>query len=284
VEAWTPNLSKDGRKLAFTGRRAGKVEVWEKSLVDEREAPIIADDYQRDYPQWSPDGTRRAYRRWNPSKRECQLMVWSDQNHNEEPLTALSPQVKVAFDWSPDGKRLVLSLENSETHRMEVWMLPVVSASGPHGPALQKIISDPGFDLVQPHFSPDGQWIVFEAVRNSAKKMESTLYVVPTSGGPWTRISEGKNWDDKPRWSPGGKMIYFVSNAGGFFNVWGIRFDPSRGKAVGEPFRVTSFENPSLMVPTNGIPAVGLSVTQDRLVVTVEERSGSIWVLDNVDR
>ena len=106
---------------------------------------------------------------------------------------------------------------------------------------------------------------------------------MPTSGGPWTRISEGKDWDDKPSWAPDGKTIYFVSNAGGFFNVWGIRFDPGKGKPVGEPFRVTAFEKPSLMIP-NAIEAVGFSVTQDKLVVTVEERSGSIWVLDNVDR
>jgi len=29
---------------------------------------------------------------------------------------------------------------------------------------------------------------------------------------------------------------------------------------------------------------VGLSLTHDRLVVTVAQVSGSIWVLDNVDR
>jgi hypothetical protein len=29
---------------------------------------------------------------------------------------------------------------------------------------------------------------------------------------------------------------------------------------------------------------VGLSLTQDKLVMTMAEESGSIWVLDNVDR
>jgi len=31
------------------------------------------------------------------------------------------------------------------------------------------------------------------------------------------------------------------------------------------------------------IPGVGLSLTQDKLVMTMAEESGSIWVLDNVD-
>ena len=79
--------------------------------------------------------------------------------------------------------------------------------------------------------------------------MESTLYVMPAAGGPWTRITDGKHWDDKPRWSPDGKTIYFVSGRSGFFNVWGIRFDSTKGKPVGEAFRVTAFENPGLMIP-----------------------------------
>jgi hypothetical protein len=72
---------------------------------------------------------------------------------------------------------------------------------------------------------------------------------MPAAGGPWTLISKGKPWDDKPNWSPDGKTIYFVSARSGFFNVWGIRFDSTKGKPVGEAFRVTAFENPSLMIP-----------------------------------
>jgi len=32
------------------------------------------------------------------------------------------------------------------------------------------------------------------------------------------------------------------------------------------------------------IPPVGLSLTQDKLVLTIAEEFGSIWVLDNVNR
>jgi hypothetical protein len=101
--------------------------------------------------------------------------------------------------------------------------------------------------------------------------------------GPWTRITDGKSWDDKPRWSPDGRTIYFVSFRSGFFNVWGIRFDPAQGSPVGEPFQVTQFEVPALMIPTE-IPFVALSLTQDRMTLTMTEMSGNIWILDSVDR
>jgi hypothetical protein len=77
------------------------------------------------------------------------------------------------------------------------------------------------------------------------------------------------------------RTIYFVSDHGGVFNVWGIHFDPVRGKPKGEPFQVTAFESPGPMVPRQ-IPEVELSLTQDKLVLTMEEPSGSIWLLDNV--
>jgi hypothetical protein len=37
------------------------------------------------------------------------------------------------------------------------------------------------------------------------------------------------------------------------------------------------------MVP-RFIPPVGLSLTQDKLVLTMVEESGGIWLLENVDR
>jgi hypothetical protein len=130
--------------------------------------------------------------------------------------------------------------------------------------------------------SPDDRWVVFGAGSNS-QNIESSLFVVPASGGPSTRITDGRYWDDKPRWSPDGRTIYFVSGPGGFFNVWGIRFDPAVGKPVGQPFQVTKFDSPRLMIP-RFIPPVGLSLTQDKLVLTMAQESGNIWVLDNVDR
>ena len=116
------------------------------------------------------------------------------------------------------------------------------------------------------------------------KKAETIPFSSPaTEGGPWTRITEGKHWDDKPRWSPDGRTIYYLSDRKGFFNVWGIHFDPVKGKPEGDPFQVTNFDSPMLMV-ADLIADVGLSLTEHKLIVTVAQRSGSIWMLDNADR
>ena len=280
TDAWLPSLSRDGKRLAFSGDRGRNMELRETSLSDGREVPIVADDFSsRYFPQWSPDGAYLAYTREEPSG-EGQLMMWSSQSRTEEPLTRSSKTNGDAYDWSGDGKWLLISQENSATGHWDVWLLPVASRPNAEG-AAQKVTSSSAYSLFQCHFSPDGRWIIFQAVRNQSSAQEITLYVMAATGGPWIRITDGKHWDDKPRWSPDGKTIYFVSGRGGFFNVWGIRFDAIKGKPVGDPFQVTSFESASLMIPTN-IPPVELSLTQEKLVLTIAEVSGSIWILDDV--
>jgi hypothetical protein len=46
---------------------------------------------------------------------------------------------------------------------------------------------------------------------------------------------------------------------------------------------VTALESPGLMI-LDGIPLAEFSLTQDKLVLTMNDRSGSICVLDHVDR
>jgi dipeptidyl aminopeptidase/acylaminoacyl peptidase len=188
------------------------------------------------------------------------------------------------FDWSRHNNSLLVSRRaNMNVAPSEIAVMPVAAA--PHAEAaIRSIVSNPAYELYQCRYSPDGSWIVFEAIpRTGDGTSGAALFVIPAAGGPWVRITDGKWWDDKPQWSPDGKTIYFVSGRSGFFNVWGIHFDPIKGKPMGDAFPVTSLDNPIEMVP-HFIPTVGLSLTGDRLVLTVAQVSGSIWVLDHVDR
>src|SRR5262250_2900368 len=98
------------------------------------------------------------------------------------------------------------------------------------------------------------------------------------------QITDGQHFVYSPRWSPDGKTIYFISGRSGFFNVWGIRFDPAKGKPVGVPFSVTALNSLGLRVPRHIAGSSGLSLTQDRLVLPLAQESGNLWVLEHVDQ
>lgn len=283
MRAWRHSIDRTGDKVAFGGVLGGQAALWEKSLLTGEEAPIISgDSFARMSPQLSFDGARLAYLRANQTTKERQVMIWSTQTRSEEAVT--SPRVTygpIPYDWSPDGKSLLASQINNDTGRMEIWEFPVDLS--PHAESgARKIISDPNYDFYQPHFSWNEEWIAVQGVRNSATT-ESAVYVMRANGGPLVRITDGHPWDDKPRWAPDGKTIYFLSRRHGTFNVWGIRFDAAKGKTLGDAFQVSAFGNGGPVI-SDSIPDVELSITQDKLILTMEERSGSIWMLENLDR
>ena len=284
VEAWMPNISPDGNRLAFSSVRSGKWALTESALPDGPETPVVSDDSDlRDQGQWSPDSNRLAYVREDHSTRKMQIMEWSSRSRNEEALAPLTDAEPKIFDWSSRSNSLLITQTNHDTGKSEIDVLPVADTPRANTVA-RSLISDAAYDFYQARFSPDERWIVFEALPKSNNQYsESTIYVRPTSGGQWIRITDGKRWDDKPHWSPDGKMIYFLSGRSGFYNVWAIRFDPVRGVSLGDPFPVTALDNPSQMVP-KFIPDVAISLSPNSLVMTVAQDSGNIWVLDKVDR
>jgi Tol biopolymer transport system component len=165
MEAWEGNLSRDGKKLAFSSVRSGKWELWEKLLPAGQETPILADDYKRNGPRWSPDGTRLTYMRYDKStlgQGERHPMIWYSQTRTEASLTGLDTVNPFVFDWSTDGKWLLTELENSDTHRHEIWVMPAVPVASREKLQMRKIIFDPTYDLFEAHFSPNGEWIIFK--------------------------------------------------------------------------------------------------------------------------
>ncbi len=288
MEGWHPSLSRDGRQLIVAALRGGEEQLWKKTLPDGDEAPLMSDGFIRSFPEWSPDGRHLVYSRRERSGKEFQfmewesrLMAWSIEDGQETPLTDPERAQMAVTDWSADGQTLLIWKLNEGTGRTEVWALSVSAA--PHAQhSARRLIADPDYDIFQAHFSPDGQWIVFEGIKYHSTKDESTIYAVPATGGGWIRLTDGKQWDDKPRWSPNGKIVYFLSDRGGFLNVWSTRFDPAHGTTVGPASRVTSFDNPGLMVPTN-ISPVEISIGRDKLALTVAQVSGNIWAIGKVD-
>jgi len=286
MDAYFPDLTPDGRKLAFVTSRAGKRELRVKSLPDGQEAILITDDLTRASPRWSRDGKWLAYNRVYAAKSAGAQNSWdiallSVDRRDEQVLTTAGPLVEPTWDWSTDGAWILVGFMRGTPARRLFGMIPVSAA--PHAEAQMRVItSHPDENLYQARFSPDDRWISFCTAKMNQAGI-STIYVIPAAGGEWKRITEGRNFDDKPRWSPDGRMLYFISNRTGFFNVWGIRFDPVAGQPAGEPFRVTAFNSPSQMIMED-VRTMELALAADRLILPIMEVSGNIWILENVLR
>jgi hypothetical protein len=66
-------------------------------------------------------------------------------------------------------------------------------------------------------------------------------------------------------------------------NLWAVRFDPERGTPVGQPYPLTQFDSPSMVISPD-LSRSEMDVSARHAVLTMKTVSGSIWMLDHVDR
>ena len=72
---------------------------------------------------------------------------------------------------------------------------------------------------INPSWSPDGRWLVFESRRHGPAE----LYVIGVDGTGERRLTWNGAHDTHPAWSPDGASIVFDSQRDGHWNLYTIR-------------------------------------------------------------
>lgn len=282
-DADTPD---DGSRLVYRTVRGTTQQVWERSVIDNRERLLVGgDEWNRTRPRWSSDGKRVAYLKRRPipgsgSRQGAVAILFVDRGEERLLTRPGSPEL-IPSDWSADGKWLLGGCPQPATRRVGTCIVGITDPVEPTA-SIRVVTADPALNFFEQRFSPDQRWISFIAV-NATDAGVSTVYVMPASGGPGTAITDGTVYDDKPHWAPDGRTIYFVSPRDGVLNVWGRRFDSTTGKPVGNTFQVTSFNSPRQMISPQ-LSDMQIALTANRLFLPITETQSELWMLENVDR
>ena len=186
-------------------------------------------------------------------------------------------------DWAPDDKAVLGSwIEQGYLGQtaLAIWPIGPMMATRPE----RVLLESSGVNFWQARYSPDHRWVSFVAqrMRNPGTVEIGIVAEGSNHATTWTRILEDHVWPDKPRWSPDGRTLYFLSRgADGYFNLWGVPIDPARGAQAGKPFQVTHFSSPDWRIdPNMGNAEIGLA--SGKLVLPMQSVKGSIWLLSNV--
>jgi Tol biopolymer transport system component len=146
------------------------------------------------------------------SRREGQFDIWKMRPDGTQAVRLTTdPTWETAPDWSPDGRRIVFARKDPEVddEGNSIW---IMDADG----SRQRLLVRHGS---APQFAADGRSIIFERDRISLHRYnletghQQHLFESPRARNfPWQMI--------KPRLSPDGLAVAFISDKGGKWHSW----------------------------------------------------------------
>jgi len=264
-----PSLSRDGRRMAYgaiLSTREQRVEFRVRDIASGRElavAPAVRTLFSTE-PRFSPDGETLVYRDMVGSGRWGSFLVDVEGGAPRELC-----EMCAVLDFFPDGEALCTwKLPNDVTRRPldggEEQPLFLLTEEGKNA----------GWDVGDATVSPDARFLALLLLRGDGGV---EIRIVPIDGMPKTErdgfvVATDTRFLSHPRWSPGGALLYYLSQRSGVTAVWAHRLDPRTRRPLDEPSLVLRLEG--TMHPRGWL---GIDVARGRLLVTTSRRESNLW-------
>ncbi len=244
-----PSLHQDGRLLLMSHWGPGGVDIATKDLDTGIESPLTGGMPSGSWAKFIAGGTRLAY--FQEAAKAGSVFIRSVGSGQSEFLTdaAGSP-----WDISPDGRSVLFPSATGPERLM-------IATKG----GTSEFLADPGADLADARFSPDGQRVAFTA--------RDRIYIAPfPEGGQWIQASATPG--AYPEWSPDGRALYFLSKADGFLCLW---VQPLNGGAA---HAIRHFHQYALNPGSAPHRHLRMAVSRDRIVLPLGRLSGNLFLAE----
>jgi TolB protein len=217
-----PDWSPDGRRILFTSYRNDALELWVLDLKDGSTRALVGNGAVNLDARWSPDGTRIAFvstafqGHWHVFVLNVRdgAAAGEPVRITEERDSQLPRYYYSKFDqylspaWSPDGKELLVI-----SNRGEVWGSGGLwRMEAKPGAAMRQIRNEETNWKAHPDWARDGRRVVYSSYLG---RQRNQLWLTTSDGGHPFELTYCECDHTRPRWSPDGRRIAFVTNEDG---------------------------------------------------------------------
>jgi len=184
----SPDYSPDGRQIVFANRAAdGPTSIWMVNADGLNPHLIYAGPNTIVSTAWSPDGEKIAYAMSLGIPQEYEIFTMDTNGKNHLRISQKLKGIGGSIDWSPDGKSLLIYA--GPFGDKDIYSLDVSTGSA------SQITN--GGNNAGASYSPDGQYIVFNSLRNDD---QADLYIMRSNGDNQVQLTNNPEPDWGPQW------------------------------------------------------------------------------------
>jgi tricorn protease len=258
-----PAISPDGKEIAF----ASGGDIWTVAASGGEAHLLVTHPATESRPLYSPDGTRLAFVSTRTGAGNIYVLTLAT---GELMRLTYSDRPDALDAWSHDGKWIYFtSAVNDVAGQGDIFRVPVAGGM-PLEVSRERYLNE--FESAP---SPDGQMIALMAKGLSSSQWwrnghahidETEVWLKPIAeGGKYQMLLRADAKHAWPMWSSDGKTLFYMSDASGAENIWGVPVATPESAKV-----MTHFKEGRVLWPSIG----------DGGKTIVFERNFTIWKMD----
>ena len=186
----SPSFSPDGGTILFANRAAeGPTSLWTVENTGENPKLLYAGPNTIVSADWSPDGNTVAFAMAVDQPDAYEIFLMDVDGTNVRQITYGLEGIGGSLDWSPDGKYLLIYA--GPAGDKDIFRIDVEANTA------EQLTN--GGNNAACSYSPDGQWIAFNSLRNDE---QADIFIMRADGSSMRQITDNPEPDWQPQWEP----------------------------------------------------------------------------------
>jgi len=218
-----PCFSPDGSRIAFASYRSGNWDLWIIGLDGGQPSQITHSPLHEVHPSFAADGQRLAYCTFNDKSEQWELWTLNLSHSGSRKMIGLG----LFPDFSPVSDSIVYQKARQRGGRwFSIWRLDLEKGE-PGFPA--ELAASSQMALIQPTWSPDGQWVTYGTAQVSGGSdlpeagavlmQRGDIWIMRADGSSSAQLTDGAGVHFGSTWSVD-QRVYFSSRQSGAENIW----------------------------------------------------------------